>query len=380
MQRYHNLDFLRAFAMMMGVVLHAPIIFYYPSYAVRFGIENIDSVELWIWITVNFITNWRMPLFFLLSGFFTMLVVQRKGLTTFLKDRAIRIGVTCLLFSALYDRLDGSFDFTTGHLWFLYELMIFVLCFSVLYKIEFIKNLLCRTLTLNLFFAVILWLVLTAPLALVLNDQWHPLVLQASDTYFDLKLGNLVFYFSYFLAGSLLYSNRNIFTLLANNKTILALGFISVMAFLSRLYYGQFLFEGVLTEADSKISGENLADFQYDPFKVAISIFLKGVNATFWSLFFIGLATKFIQSGSAILRWFVEISYPTYLIQILPILVISTWLYKAGFDQVSVFFLTIITAFIVCVILYYIFIKFTPLNWLVNGYSKSFFKINFSKA
>lgn len=48
-----------------------------------------------------------------------MLVVQRKGLTQFWQDRAIRVGVILLLFSALYDLLDGSFDFTTGHLWFI---------------------------------------------------------------------------------------------------------------------------------------------------------------------------------------------------------------------------------------------------------------------
>ena len=62
----------------------------------------MDSAALWVSITINLITHWRMPLFFLLSDFLTMLVVQRKGLNQFWQDRAIRVGVTLLIvFSAL---------------------------------------------------------------------------------------------------------------------------------------------------------------------------------------------------------------------------------------------------------------------------------------
>ena len=70
MQRYHNLDFLRAFAMMMGLAIHAPLIFWQPDFAKVFGIENIVSAEEWMNVVGRYISNWRMPLFFLLSGFF----------------------------------------------------------------------------------------------------------------------------------------------------------------------------------------------------------------------------------------------------------------------------------------------------------------------
>ena len=139
--RFHNLDFLRAFAMMMGLVIHAPILFTMPDVARDFRIENIPALESWGWLVMGFISNWRMPLFFLLSGFFAVLVIEKKGNPFFIKDRIIRIGITCLLFSAFYDILDGRIDFTTAHLWFLYELMIFVLCFSLLYKIKVFKDL-----------------------------------------------------------------------------------------------------------------------------------------------------------------------------------------------------------------------------------------------
>ena len=368
MIRYYNLDFLRAFAMMMGLVMHAPLLFWQPDFAKVFGIGNIAPAEEWINIIGRFINNWRMPLFFLLSGFFSVLIIKRKGTSQFIRDRLIRVGLTCLVFSSLYDIADGSFDFTTHHLWFLYELMIFVFCFSFLYRVQTIKDLLDREISTRILLILFLWLVATVPLANILNNWWHPLAWKPSTTYFDLHLGNLVYYFSYFLVGVIFYSNQHIFTKLKNSKTILAIGILAVLAFLLRVY-SDYLTLGGIDDL------RNLAQMQFDPIMVICNSLLIGVNTILWCLFFIGLTSKFIVSGSAILRWFVELSYPIYIIHIIPIAMMSALFYRAGLSQPVIFVLTIIAGFIVCVILYYILIKFTPLNWLINGYSKSPLKI-----
>jgi glucan biosynthesis protein C len=368
MLRYHSLDFLRAFAMMMGLVMHAPLLFWQPDFAKVFGIENIAPAEEWINIIGRYINNWRMPLFFLLSGFFSVLIIKRKGTSQFIRDRLIRVGLTCLVFSSLYDIADGSFDFTTHHLWFLYELMIFVFFFSFLYRVQTIKDLLDREISTRILLILFLWLVATVPLANILNNWWHPLAWKPSTTYFDLKLGNMVYYFSYFLVGVIFYSNQHIFTKLKNSKTILAIGILAVLAFLLRVY-SDYLTLGGIDDL------RNLAQMQFDPIMVICNSLLIGVNTILWCLFFIGLTSKFIVSGSAILRWFVELSYPIYIIHIIPIAMMSALFYRAGLSQPVIFVLTIIAGFIVCVILYYILIKFTPLNWLINGYSKSPLKI-----
>ena len=368
MQRYHNLDFLRAFAMIMGLAMHAPLLFWQPDFAKMFGIENIAPAEEWINITGRFINNWRMPLFFLLSGFFSVLIIEIKGTSDFIRDRVIRVGLTCFVFSSLYDIVDGSFDFTTQHLWFLYELMIFVLCFSLLYWAQPIKNILSREISTRILLILCLWLVATVPLGNILNDWWHPLAWKPSTTYFDVKLGNMVYYFSYFLTGVILYSNQHIFTKLQTGKTILVLGIISVLAFLFRIYSDYLTLGGV---DDLK----NLAELQFDPVLVFCNSLIIGVNTVFWCFFFIGLISKFIISSSIILRWFVELSYPIYILHIIPIVMMSAIFYHVGLNQFSIFILTIITGFIVCVILYYFFIKFTPLNWIINGYSKSPLKV-----
>jgi glucan biosynthesis protein C len=353
--------------MMMGLVMHAPLLFWQPDFAKVFGIENIAPAEEWINIIGRYINNWRMPLFFLLSGFFSILIIKRKGTSQFIRDRVIRVGLTCLVFSSLYDIADGSFDFTTHHLWFLYELIIFVFCFSFLYRIKTIRDLLDRKISTQISLVLFLWLVATVPLANILNSWWYPLAWKPSTTYFDLKLGNLVYYFSYFLVGVMFYSNQNIFTKLKNSKIVLIIGILAALAFLLRVH------------SDYSIVGDahlkDLAQMQFDPVMVMCNSLLIGVNTILWCLFFIGLTSTFIASSSTILRWFVELSYPIYIIHIIPIVMMSALFYRAGFGQPVTFVLTIIAGFIVCVILYYILIKFTPINWLINGYSKSPLKI-----
>ena len=44
-----------------------------------------------------------MPLFFLISGFFSVLIIETKGTLKFVKDRVISVGLTCLVFSSLMD-------------------------------------------------------------------------------------------------------------------------------------------------------------------------------------------------------------------------------------------------------------------------------------
>ena len=374
MKRYYNLDFLRVFAMMMGLFIHASILFTMPDLAKEFQIENITPAEDWVYLLNNFIGNWRMPLFFLLSGLFAILVIEKKGCSYFIKDRIIRIGITCLLFSAFYDMLDGRFDFTTVHLWFLYELMIFVFCFSLLYETKVFKDIICRTISPKIFFIISLWLIATVPLAHILNNSLHPLALFPPETYFNLKPGNLVYYFSYFLLGVLLYSNQQIFSKLSENKTITILGILSVLAYFAQVYAGSLLFSEVEDIRYTRY-------LKFDPILILFSAFVKGINTILWCLFFIGFASKFIQSGSAILRWFVELSYPIYILHLIPLMFISAGLYGTGLrSQIGNFSLTIIIGFIVLVFLYYIFIKFTPLNWLINGYHKSFLKLRLIKA
>ena len=96
MTRFHELDALRASAMLLGIVLHAclfllPFWMVKDAYVYSRGVDSNPCLYL-----VMGIHGFRMPLFFLLSGFFTALLWQRRGLGQLIKHRLQRIGVPLL--------------------------------------------------------------------------------------------------------------------------------------------------------------------------------------------------------------------------------------------------------------------------------------------
>jgi peptidoglycan/LPS O-acetylase OafA/YrhL len=90
--RRHDLDALRAFAMLLGIGLHATLSFMDFPWVVQ---DRSRAPELGY--VVSAIHGFRMPLFFLLSGFFTAMLWRKRGLGGLLKQRAIRIALPLAL-------------------------------------------------------------------------------------------------------------------------------------------------------------------------------------------------------------------------------------------------------------------------------------------
>ena len=85
--RYHHLDALRATAMLLGIVMHGLLSFFENSY---WPAQDLQQHELYE--TVNqAIHGFRMPLFFLISGYFTTMLWKRRGLGKLLLHRVQRI-------------------------------------------------------------------------------------------------------------------------------------------------------------------------------------------------------------------------------------------------------------------------------------------------
>lgn len=90
--RRHDLDALRGWAMLLGIVLHVSLSFFPTSWWVQDPQQNQLFGLLFLAIH-----GFRMPLFFLLSGYFTMLIYRRKGLPALIRQRALRILLPCLV-------------------------------------------------------------------------------------------------------------------------------------------------------------------------------------------------------------------------------------------------------------------------------------------
>lgn len=151
--RFHYMDSLRALAMLSGVLFHAalaysPIIHPYFPVADR---AQSPVVDVCIW----FLHLFRMPLFFLIAGFFTAMLLRKRGMGGMFQNRLRRIALPLIIFCPLvvaamsYSTMHAAatvqnpspmlvmiqqFSLTanppklppsTGHLWFLYYLLLF---------------------------------------------------------------------------------------------------------------------------------------------------------------------------------------------------------------------------------------------------------------
>ena len=83
--RFHALDAARAFALLLGIVLHATMSFFLPIPAVDVSQSTTLGVAFYV------IHIFRMSIFYFIAGFFAHMVFHRRGARAFVKDRAKRI-------------------------------------------------------------------------------------------------------------------------------------------------------------------------------------------------------------------------------------------------------------------------------------------------
>lgn len=95
MVRRHDLDALRAIAMLMGIVLHGAIA-YIPMIDDGWPVHDANRHQS-LGVLMAVVHGFRMPLFFLISGFFTAMLWRKRGLNALIKHRFKRIFLPLLI-------------------------------------------------------------------------------------------------------------------------------------------------------------------------------------------------------------------------------------------------------------------------------------------
>ena len=78
--------------MLLGIGLHAALSFFPAPWAVQDTQQNAL-----FGVFTAAVHGFRLPLFFLISGFFTMMLYRKRGMRSLLRQRAVRILLPCLL-------------------------------------------------------------------------------------------------------------------------------------------------------------------------------------------------------------------------------------------------------------------------------------------
>jgi len=145
-ERHHGLDLLRAALMSLGILLHVACSFQLGEPDASWGYRDPEQ-SLAATLLVIGIHSFRMPVFFVLSGFFAAMLAQRRGARGMWLDRMRRVGVPLLVGWLLLTPLVGfAFSYAISvqlgsdplsavalhrpvpgglaHLWFLHYLLI----------------------------------------------------------------------------------------------------------------------------------------------------------------------------------------------------------------------------------------------------------------
>ena len=369
--RLHSLDFLRAFALLMGVLLHVLMLFLEPFDGSE---PRLGASIIFIWIH-----TWRMPLFMLLAGFFTALSLSKRDTGNYALNRLIRLGVPLLLlWSAIpaidegtselfkipelisYIFYDIPFTLRLDHLWFLYYLLLF---YGVLLLIKITAPLIFSLVIdfeLSLSRVLCLWmpiLILLSPL----NKPIGGIFGEIPITFGEINLGSMLFMASFFIIGMQAHKSSQFLENLQRTRFWLPSLIVSSLIPIGLLAWGgvkdePFVFAGSL--------------------ELWIVNSLSGSAALLMVLSIMGLAMHKISSSGQMLRWLVRLSYPIYVFHLMFVISVSGTLMFFGFNDWIVVLLGFASGILFPVIIYYAIISWTPLDWVFNGYKNSQYRSN----
>ena len=236
--RLHGLDFCRAVFMILGLFLHVGLIY---------GVDQnwrviSNETSGFVSSISDFIHMFRMEAFYLISGFFYLLVFS-KGRSGFARDRVYRALIPLLFCGFLINPLmdvysyNRDYDWSSleywlqgqwlAHLWFLGNLIVyFIISLPICKWINNSKDI-SRTTLLLLFYVGI-------PIIAIIGVVFGKVTY--NGTFLFISFAKLFNYYPYFIIGCFCFRNKEVFLSILNIRGfIISFCFFSFLFFLSQL-------------------------------------------------------------------------------------------------------------------------------------------------
>jgi peptidoglycan/LPS O-acetylase OafA/YrhL len=373
--RIHYLDNLRALAMLLGVYLHGALAYAEPSRSVWIATNPQGNVA--IDVSIWWIHLFRMGLFFLLSGYFAKLMIQRKGLKPFLWNRGIRIVLPFVLFWPLLmaamtivfvfafsyvkepqgllqvivaasqnpDAAKSSTPYTTMHLWFLYYLLMFSLIAAVASRWTRLKFdwLFQRT-----------WVLALSPLALVPGVMGGGLPIASPESFVPVWWP-FAYYGLFYWVGWQLFGREVLLDRLQPWCWLLVLA--SVLLFVPHYCLLPVLDIALIQQATESRS---LTPYLLESMLASYLSALLTLSALL-------VGQRFLVRSNAWLKFCADSSYWVYLIHLPIILFLQTLLIPIALPVLGKLVVVTLVTWFFCLATYVVFVRYTPIGWMLNG-------------
>lgn len=370
-ERIHALDSLRAIMMLLGLVLHTVITYGTINYGDSWGLKDPLSTNLFMDYIVFVIHNFRMPVFFVVAGFFGALLFFERGPKKMFINRVARILFPLAVFIAILSpTITFAFSYSnavfagaenplsmalapfsniksfipprTFHLWFLYYLfLISIVSFGFGFLFERISRftnwttkqfnqILNRPVS-----KLVVFTVLTVILLFIMNTTWV-----ATSTSWVPDWKTFLFYFFFYGFGWVLFKSKaqiDTFKRFDWLFTCLAIVVITVEFFM------------------------------YSTLSFEMKILLNSISV--W-LFIFGITGLFIRYGSQhshLMRYNSDSSYWIYLIHLTVVALIPGLIANWQASAFVKFLFVFLVSSLVCLVTYHYLVRSTFIGKFLNG-------------
>ena len=379
--RYHYMDNLRALAMLAGVFFHAALAYSPLMQNLWLSADPQNSVLLdsisW------FMHLFRMPLFFLISGFFALMLIKKRGISRYLKNRSLRILVPFLIFLPLVlasfvimigwsisniENLSpmlqfiaathGNPDvpqppFSTTHLWFLFNLGLFCVMITIFKKLKFFDSEIAKVLVNKNF------LVFFMPLLLVPSLYSQPTPFPAPERIYP-ELWSFGFYGVIFIFGGLIYNNQTVLESLKKYSYWLLLTSLAAYAVVFHFMPTQITFADIMDQAQG-------TPHSWGHLLVAV---LESYIAVHMTLVCLVFGKNLLDNHNKFFRFVSDSSYWIYIIHLPVLFYLQFLLLDTNWNLWVKFLAGSFGTIAIGVVSYLVLIRWTPIGWMLNGRRK----------
>ena len=316
--RRHDIDWLR-------VILFGLLIWFHYAVFSLDALEGEDSSMEMFNLTLFFILGvmhqWRLAALFVISGMGTAFAFRRRTWGVYVRERFSRLGIpllfgTYILFFGIFDPLrttallfeifPGSEDMPYGHLWFIYNLLIYSVLLTPLFS--HVRNNpdgnIVRATRKLLNARYNTGLLLLPPLILVVNNVlFKPWGFGEVGMWWEFPR-----YMLYFLFGYLMIAAKEDYFPAIDRVRIPVTVLTPVLAVV-------WFMSNEMFETPHIYNGGWVAD-GYDAFGLepTLAALIQSFHAWFWCLFVFSWASKLLNKPSTWLAYLNEAVYPTYIV------------------------------------------------------------------
>ena len=381
-ERIYYMDAVRALAMLLGVFFHAGL-----AYAANFqglwivGDMKASSIvlEALVWFSHLF----RMTLFFLIAGFFANFLIERRGVTGFLKNRALRIVLPFVIFwplatAAMLFLIVWSLGYiqelnpllalvkesieqgvegpppTTSYLWFLYNLMYFCTIAAILSRFQWDWP----TRLAAGFFSSTRHL-LYIPLLLVPALYSTTLPVPSPESFIP-QLFSYGYYGLFFLMGWHFFRSQGYLDLV--EKRLWPLVAVSALGY--AVYFFRLPIEPISLEALRAFSE---GPPQFTGWGMLLDATLQAYLSVYLTLIMLVLGRRLLSSKNRALRYISDASYWIYLVHLPLLLYIQIVLTRLDLGVWLKFAISSLGTIGLALVVYELGIRYTPIGTMLNG-------------